>query len=194
MGPKGSSKEGRRSAGNKDRSSKSAGKSAARTAAVVAAQEVFARMAAGQRRLGLARQARRGVEALWATGRLSLSVYSRKLLEVDETSVRFEALVEGVVQRGKLRDWNARSERPLRTPEQWADAFAMLMDFRNIYERIYRGAPVFAAPVLGTKGRRELAAHCGARSYDNLACAPPCRAARVGLLRRKRCAPPPAAR
>jgi hypothetical protein len=147
-------------------------------------------MAAGQRRLGLAKQARAGVEALWLTGRLTPAQHARKLREVEDAGRRFEALVESVVQRGKLRDWNARSERELRTAEQWADAFSMLLDVRNLYERIYRGPPAFAAPELTAAGRRELAAHCAGAEP----CGPPCRVTRGGLLRRRRCAGPKAVR
>jgi len=168
---------------------------AARTASAgpaPSARQVFARMAAGQKRLGLAKQARAGVDALWLTGRLGPKERARKLREVDDAERRFEALVEAVVERGKLRDWNARSERELRTAEQWADAFSMLLDVRNLYERIYRGPPVFSPPELTPAARRELKAHCRAREPSSAACGPPCRVTRGGLLRRKRCAGPKA--
>jgi hypothetical protein len=140
-------------------------------------------MAAGQRRLGLARQARIGIENLWLAGKLSPSERQHKLREVDDASARFDALVEGVVQRGRLKGWNARSERTIRSAEEWADAFSMMLDFRNIYERIYRGAPAYIAPTLSGRGHRELAEHCKRQSV----CAAPCKVGRAGLLRKKRC-------
>jgi hypothetical protein len=174
-----------KSSGSKRRS-RSKSSPSANVAGSIPALEVFQRMAAGQRRLGLAKQARTGVEMLWLSGSLTPSQYDRKLREIESASARFDALVSGVVERGRIKDWNAPREKAIRSAEQWADAFSMMLDFRNIYERIYRGAPAYSAPALTKEGRRELAAFC----RDRKPCEPPCRSARVGVLRRRRCAGP----
>jgi len=147
-------------------------------------------MAAGQRRLGLAKQARTGVEGLWLAGRLSPAEHRHKLQEVESASERFDALVTSVLERGKLKDWNGRKELPIRKAEQWADAFTMMLDFRNIYERIYRGTPIFTAANLSDRGRRELGEYCAGKGKGGGSCAAPCRAVKVGVMRKRRCVGP----
>jgi hypothetical protein len=174
------SKETQRARGPKTSRGSRTALSVARSVPVA---DVFARVAASQKRYGFAKQARAGLDGLWLTGKLSPSEYERGLAEVDAAEKHMNELVDGVLKRGRFKEWN-RSERPITTPEQWADAFYLLIDTRNVYERIYRGPPVFARRELSSSGRRELKAYCAAKAPN---CGPPCRIKREGVLRRRKC-------